>query len=213
LVDLPTVLGLVSGLSVIIPGILLLSRFGKIKLAPIRNLTVILASFGILHGLYHFSALEGLTDLAFILDFVTSVVLVVMALYYSQRVVGAGLFLLAFSDISADLRKFVPVMLVVALVLFARLAIKSRSLSSLQSQLSVFLIIWIVAELLRALVNAGVIAPAPGLQLLGFEIHTLSMVAFGAFLLFRFYRVTSRSSAFPADWLAEGGEGKETDAS
>ncbi len=213
MVDLPTVLGLVSGLSVIIPGILLLSRFGKIKLAPIRNLTAILASFGVLHGLYHFSALAGLSDLAFVLDFLTSVILVVMAIYYSQRVVGAGLFLLAFSDISSALRNFVPVMLVVALLLFARLAIKSRSVSSLQSQLSVFLMIWIVAELLRALLNAGIIAEAPGLQLLGFEIHTLSMVAFGAFLLFRFYRVASRSKAFPADWLAERSEGKEKDAS
>jgi len=144
LVDLPTVLGLVSGLSVIIPGVLLLSRFGKIKLAPIRNLTVILASFGILHGLYHFSALAGLTDAAFVLDFLSSVLLVVLGVYYSQRIVGAGLFLLAVSDISVALRNLVPVMLIVALVLFARLAIKSKSISSLQSQLSVFLMIWIL---------------------------------------------------------------------
>jgi hypothetical protein len=204
LVDLGTVLGLVSGLSVVIPGVFLLSRFGKIKLAPLRNLTAILGSFAVLHGFYHFSALAGLTDMAFVLDFLSSVILVVMGVYYSQRVLGAGLFLLAFSDVSAALRNFVPVMLVVALLLFARLAIKSRSMSSLQSQLSVFLMIWIIAELLRALLNVGVIAATAALQLLGFEIHTVAMVAFGGFLLFRFYRVASRSSTLPADWLAEG---------
>ena len=213
MVDLPTVLGLVSGLSVVIPGVFLLSRFGRIKLPPLRNLTAILGSFAILHGLYHFSALAGLTDVAFVLDFVSSVILVVMGVYYSQRVLGAGLFLLAVSDISSALRNLVPVMLVVALVLFARLAIKSKSLSSLQSQLSVFLMIWIVAELLRALLAVGLIAATPALQLLGFEIHTAAMVAFGGFLLFRFYRVASRRSTLPADWLEQGTGPTKTDAS
>jgi hypothetical protein len=213
LVDISTVLGIVSGLAVTIPGILLLSRFGKIKLIPLRNLTLIVASFSILHGLYHFSLVAGLTDVGFVLDFLTSVVLVVMALYYTERVVGAGLALLAFSDISDALRNFVPVMLVVAFVLFARLAIKSKSLSSLQSQLSVFLMIWIVAELLRAMIDVGMIAATSALQLLGLEIHTLAMIAFGGFLLFRFYRVSSRSKGLPADWLAEGKERKNLDAS
>jgi hypothetical protein len=213
LVDLSTVLGLVSGLSVVIPGVFLLTRFGRIRLPPLRNLTMILGSFAILHGLYHFSALAGLTDLAFILDFLSSVLLVVLGVYYSQRVVGAGLFLLAFSDVSEALRNLVPLMLIVALILFARLAIKSKSLSSLQSQLSVFLMIWIVAELLRALLALGLVAATPALQLLGFEIHTAAMVAFGGFLLFRFYRVASRSGALPADWLEEGGDRRKTDAS
>jgi len=212
LVDLSTVLGLVSGLSVVIPGVFLLSRFGRIRLPPLRNLTMILGSFAILHGFYHFSALAGLTDLAFVLDFLSSVLLVVLGVYYSQRVVGAGLFLLAFSDVSDALRNLVPVMLVVSLILFARLAIKSRSLSSLQSQLSVFLMIWIVAELLRALLAVGLVAATPALQLLGFEIHTAAMVAFGGFLLFRFYRVASRSGALPEDGIEEGGDQRKTEA-
>ncbi len=204
LVDLPTILGLTSALSVIIPGIILLARFGRIKLASLRNLTVILASFAILHGFYHFSTVAGLTGVGFVLDFISSVLLVVVAVYYSQKVLGAGLFLLVFSDISGALRNLVPVMLIVALILFARLAIKSRSLSSLQSQLSIFLMIWIAAELLRALLVTRLITATPALQLFGFEIHTLAMVAFGGFLLFRFYRVASRGSVNPADWLAEG---------
>jgi hypothetical protein len=213
LVELSTILGVVSGLSVIIPGILLLSRFGKIKLTPLRNLTIIIASFAIFHGLYHFSLVAGLIDVGFVLDFLTSVILVVMAVYYTQRVIGAGLFLLAFSDISDSLRNFVPVMLIVAFVLFARLGVKSKSLSSLQSQLSIFLMIWIIAELLRAFIDVGIVTATPALQLLGLEIHTLAMIAFGGFLLLRFYRVSSSAKALPADWLAEGKERKNLDAS
>lgn len=213
MVDLPTVLGVVSGLSVTIPGILILTRFGRIKVAPLRNLTIILASFSILHGMYHFSLLAGMPQLGSVLDFLATMILVLLALYYTQRVVGAGLALLAFSDISDSLRNLVPVILLIAFLLFARLAIKSKSLSSLQSQLSVFLMIWIVAELLRALLNAGMIAATPALQLLGFEIHTLAMVAFGGFLLFRFYRVSSRGNIPPADWLEDGSAQKKTDGS
>lgn len=195
-----------------VPGAVLLAWCGRIKLAPLRNLTAILASFGILHGLYHFSQLARMTDVAFVLDFLTSVILVVMAVYYTQRVAGAGLSLLAFSDISTPLRNLVPVMLVVTFFLFARLAIKSKSLSSLQSQLSLFLMIWIVAEMLRALIGLGVIAATPALQLLGFEIHTLAMVAFGGFLMFRFYRVARRGN-HKEDWLAGGRDAGKTEAS
>jgi hypothetical protein len=198
LVDLLTILGVISGLSVSIPGILLLARFGAIKLTPLRNLTLILGAFAILHGFYHLTLVVGMTDVAFVLDFLTSVILVVLAVYYTARIIGAGLFLLAFSDISDSLRNIVPVMLIVALVLFVRLAIKSKSLSSLQTQLSIFLIIWTVAELLRAFLDIGVLAASASLQLLGFEIHTAAMVAFGGFLLFRFYRVESSTRAFLA---------------
>ncbi len=151
--------------------------------------------------------------MAFILDFLTSAILLVMAVYYTQRVVGAGLFLLAFSDISTALRNLVPVMLVVAFVLCARLAIKSRSLSSLQSQLSVFLMIWIVPEMLRALIDLGVVVATPALQLLGFEMHTAAMVAFGGFLLFRFYRLVWRGDHSSADWPAKGRDLNKAEAS
>lgn len=195
LVDLFTALGLISALSVIIPGLVLLAFLGGVRAAPLRNLTMILASFAILHGFYHLSLLAKLTDVAFILDFSTSVILVLLGVYYSERIAGTALSILVLSDITDALRNLVPVMLVIALILFLRLSIRSRSLSSLQTQFSVFLSIWIIAELLRALLVFGAIAVTPALQLLAFEVHTMAMVAFGFFLLFRFYRVTSRSGA------------------
>jgi hypothetical protein len=187
--DIFTILGWVSALSVIIPGVALLSLLRGVRLAATRNLTILLASFGILHGLYHVSVLAGYDDLGYYLDFATALMLVVMGLYYSQKVMGLGLLLVAFPDVVRDA---VPIVLIVALVLFANLAIKSRSASNLQTQLSVFLMIWTVAELLRSLLVLNLISATYSLQLLGFEIHTVAMVAFGFFMLFRFYRVVSK---------------------
>ena len=92
--------------------------------------------------------------------------------------------------ISAIARNFVILGLGVALVLFFRVAIRSKTIRSLQAELSIFLIIWIVAELVRDL---GVFAVIGANPTLAFTLHTLAMIAFGFFLLFRLYRISSAS--------------------
>ena len=199
----------ISALAVIIPGFILLSLIRGVKVASLRNLTIILASFGILHGFYHLSYLVGWGDFAPFIDLGSALILVMLGMYYTNRILVAGLFLIALPDAASDL---VPILLIIALIIFVRLAIKSKSISSLQAQLSIFLIIWIVAELLRALLVIGVITTTPDLELLGLEIHTVSMVAFGAFILLRFYVVTAHAKTAtdpdytPPKWLT-----KETD--
>ena len=94
--------------------------------------------------------------------------------------------------IAAIARNLVPAGLIVALILFLVLAIRSKTIGSLQAELSIFLSIWVVAELLRALGILNLIGTSPTLQLITFTIHTLAMVAFGFFILFRFYRVSTR---------------------
>lgn len=94
--------------------------------------------------------------------------------------------------IAAIARNLVPAGLIVALILFLVLAIRSRTIGSLQAELSIFLSIWVVAELLRALGVLNLIGTSPTFQLITFTIHTLSMVAFGLFILLRFYRVSTR---------------------
>jgi hypothetical protein len=85
-------------------------------------------------------------------------------------------------------RLIVPFGLVVALALFGSSAIRSKTLRSLPAQLSVFVIIWVVAELLRSLLLFDVIRASPELQLVGLVIHTVSMIAFGLFIVTRYYR-------------------------
>ena len=96
-----------------------------------------------------------------------------------------------------------PIALGIAFILFARLAIKSKTIRSLQAQLSIFILIWDVAELLRSLLLLNVISASASLQLLGLEIHTVAMVAFGTFMLVRFYRVVTSRSNTPPEWLSK----------
>jgi hypothetical protein len=200
------ILDLTSALAVIIPGIILLSLLRGLKVPSLRNMTIILSSFAILHGFYHLSYLIGdLYIYAPEIDLVTAIMLVMLGMYYSNRVIAASLFLISLPETAGYL---VPVTLALALVIFAWLAIRSKSISSLQAQLSIFIIIWIVAELLRSLLLLNVISATPSMQLLGLEIHTAAMLAFGFFMLFRYYRVTVRASASGTniEWLTKSNE-------
>lgn len=185
-----SLLGIVSALSVLVPGFVLLTLIREVKAPTLRNLSIILASFAILHGLYHILLLYMLAGIASFVDLATVIILIFLGVYYGQRVAGSFFAILALPDVARDL---VPVGLFVALILFIRLAIKSKSIRSLQAQLSIFLSIWIVAELLRSLILLGVIEASPILVLLGVAVHTVSMAAFGFFILFRFYRLSARS--------------------
>lgn len=94
--------------------------------------------------------------------------------------------------ISETARNIVPFGLVIALILLVRLGIKAKSVRSLQAELSIFLTVWVVAELLRSLFVLGVIGATPDLQFFGLLIHTASMTAFGVFLMVRYYSVSRR---------------------
>ena len=92
--------------------------------------------------------------------------------------------------ISAIARNFVILGLAVALVLMFRVAVRSKTIRSLQAELSIFLTIWILSELVRDLGILDIIGANPTLAI---TFHTLAMIAFGFFLLFRFYRASPMS--------------------
>jgi len=125
---------------------------------------------------------------------------VMLGMYYSNRVIAFSLFLLTIPETATY---FVPVTLIIALIPFGRLAIISKSIRSLQAQLSIFIIVWIVAELLRSLLLLNVISASSSLQTLGLEIHTAAMLAFGVFMLSRYYKAATSSSNTPPEWLAK----------
>jgi hypothetical protein len=207
-----TLMTWISAMAVIIPGLVILSLIRGLKVESLRNLTIILASFGILHGFYHLSYLVNLGTIAPYIDLASALILVMLGMYYSNRVLSVSLFLISLPDLASDL---VPIALIIALFIFVRLAFLSKSIRSLQAQLSIFLIIWIVAELLRALLVIGIVSTTPQLELLGFEIHTASMVAFGLFLLLRYYVITSQARStkdaggVPPKWFTKEDEIKK----
>ena len=89
------------------------------------------------------------------------------------------------------MRNLVPIGLIIALVLFLRLGIKAKSIRSVQAELSIFIVIWVTAELLRAMLLLGIIRTNATLEFSGIVIHTMSMIAFGIFMVFRFYRYSA----------------------
>ena len=78
------------------------------------------------------------------------------------------------------------VLLVIALGIFARLTAKSRNSKSFQFQISLFIVIWIIGEMVDLLGEQGVIQLFT-LNELGMYIHVLAMGMFSAMLWIRFY--------------------------
>ena len=79
----------------------------------------------------------------------------------------------------------------VAFILFVRLAILAGTVRSLQFQLALFLSIWTISEVPRVLNSIGAIDLSP-IALYGAMIHTVSMVLFGLFIGYRFSRFVLR---------------------
>ncbi len=79
------------------------------------------------------------------------------------------------------------ILLLIALGIFVWQATRSKSIRSFHFQISVFLVVWILGEIVGTLEDVGIIM-FPALQgNLGLEIHVISMVFFSLMLWLRFY--------------------------
>jgi len=76
--------------------------------------------------------------------------------------------------------------LILAFLLFTRLAIKAKSTGSFRFQLSIFMLIWLMAEIPRVADTLGLISTA-GFGLYGLTFHMISMFAFALFVGARSY--------------------------
>lgn len=79
------------------------------------------------------------------------------------------------------------VLLLACISFFGYLAMRSRSIRSFQFQISIFVLIWTIGELINILIYNDIIyLPYSELEI-GYEIHLSSMIFFGVFLYARFY--------------------------
>ena len=81
--------------------------------------------------------------------------------------------------------------LLIAFVLFVRMAIRAGTVRSFQFQLSTFLAVWAISEVPRYLDSMGILDLTP-ISEYGLAIHTVSMVMFAAFITFRFSKFVLR---------------------
>ena len=78
-------------------------------------------------------------------------------------------------------------LLLVSLIIFVWLAVKSRSVKSFQFQTSMFIAIMVVGGLVDLLLNKGMIKVPSAFQELGFLIHVGSMIFFSMMIWLRYY--------------------------
>jgi len=87
-------------------------------------------------------------------------------------------------DIIDLFETFSLVMILMAFAIFARLAIKGKSLGSFRFQLSIFLLIWVLSEIPHIGETLGLLSTASYSDL-GLYLHALSMGVFALFIGWR----------------------------
>jgi|SRR6266516_6249545 len=154
----------------------------------LRKLTLILTVFILIHTVYHVFGFLGYSILAEgVFQPLSVAVLIFFGIVYSGftkpkngaiknmvMALNPGIFLLFMNNITI-------ILLLIALGIFVWQATRSKSIRSFQFQISVFLVVWILGEIVGIIVF-------PALQgNLGLEIHVISMVFFSLMLWLRFY--------------------------
>jgi len=92
------------------------------------------------------------------------------------------------------------VLLIIAFGIFVWLTAKSRNIRSFQFQISLFIVIWIIGEIVDLLGDEGVINLSS--NDLGMYIHVMAMGMFSAMIWIRFY-LSKKSGKKMADTLQE----------
>ena len=93
------------------------------------------------------------------------------------------------------------VLLVIALAVFVWLTAKSKNFKSFQFLISLFILMWIVGEILDLIAEEGAIGLFSASEI-GMYAHILSMMMFSAILWIRFY-MSKKSGKNLADILQE----------
>lgn len=91
------------------------------------------------------------------------------------------------TDVIVPVEVGILIGVLIAFVLFVRMAVSAGTVRSLQFQLAGFLSIWAISEAPRVLNSIGAVNLS-AYSLYGTIIHTSSMVAFAIFITYRFSR-------------------------
>lgn len=160
----------------------------------LRKLTAILSIFILIHAVYcwlDYFGLDLLSDGVF--EPLSAAVLVYFGISYlgitNQRkasiknmgiIWNPGTFLLLMSNVTL-------ILLLGALSIFVWLAARSKDIRSFQFQISIFIVIWILGQVVGVLQDSGIIVLPPTLDEIGLEIHVVSLVFLSIMMWVRFY--------------------------
>jgi hypothetical protein len=160
----------------------------------LKKLTLILTVFILIHAVYHVFGFLGYSILAEgVFQPLSVITLIFFGIVYSGftkpknlgtknmvMALNPGIFLLFMNNITI-------ILLLIALGIFVWQVSRSKSIRSFQFQIMIFLVVWILGEIVGNLEGDGIIV-FPAIQgNIGLEIHVVSMVLFGLMLWLRFY--------------------------
>jgi bacteriorhodopsin len=94
------------------------------------------------------------------------------------------------------------ILLVIALGIFVWLTARSRNIKTFQFQISIFIVIWIIGEIVDLLGEEGVIQLFSTSEI-GMYVHVVAMAMFSSMIWIRFY-LSERTGKRLADALQEG---------
>jgi hypothetical protein len=160
----------------------------------LKKLTLILTVFILIHAVYHVFGFLGYSILAEgVFQPLSVITLIFFGIVYSgftkPKSLGKKNMIMAFNpDIFLlFMNNITIILLLIALGIFVWQVSRSKSIRSFQFQISIFLVVWILGEIVGNLEDNGIIV-FPALQgNIGLEIHVVSMVLFGLMLWLRFY--------------------------
>ena len=166
----------------------------KLKDEKMKKLTAILSVFIGIHAIYQLVGFYGLTLISEgLLEPLSVGVLIFFGIVYSgmakQRNTGLKNIAAALNPVTfLLLMDSITIMLLfVALGIFVWLAVRARNIRTFQFQISIFIIIWILGDLVSLLHDNGVIIFSGLPSAFGSEIHLVSMLFFSAMLWTRYY--------------------------
>jgi SNF family Na+-dependent transporter len=94
------------------------------------------------------------------------------------------------SDFLHSVGEITSILSLVSLVIFVSLAIKSKSIKSFQSQISVFIAVYVVGEILESNNGIAIFSKLP--PDIGSQLHVIAAIFFTIMLWFRFYYAESK---------------------
>jgi len=196
---LETQLHFISAVLILLAAIVPIYLTIKLK-DNLKKLTAILSIFILIHAAYQVVGFFGLNLLADgVLEPLSVAVLIFFGIVYSGIAKQRNLSIQNMSAVWSPvvillLMNSITIMLLLgALGIFVWLAARSKSIRSFQFQLSIFIIIWIVGDMVSVLHDNGIIGFSALQSDLGSGIHLVSMVFFSMMLWLRYY-YSERSS-------------------
>ena len=190
---LETQLHFISAVLILLAAIVPIYLTIKLK-DNLKKLTAILSIFVLIHAAYQVVGFFGLNLLADgVLEPLSVAVLIFFGIVYSGIAKQRNLSIQNMSAVWSPvvillLMNSITIMLLLgALGIFVWLAARSKSIRSFQFQLSIFIIIWIVGDMVSVLHDNGIIGFSALQSDLGSGIHLVSMVFFSMMLWLRYY--------------------------